>query len=159
MLALRNGTELIQVPQLDAVDHSRHGAGPRPAGGETLLGIDVRPADGEVYGVGSTSRLYRINAITGAAIVVGPLVSTPLSGTQFGVDFDPATDRLRIVSDDEQNLSVDADSGVATAQAPLNDLFGSISSVGPPSNVDGASSRRCSSSIRGRPAGRADLAG
>jgi hypothetical protein len=30
-------------------------------GGDTLLGIDIRPADGLIYGVGSTGRLYTIN--------------------------------------------------------------------------------------------------
>src|SRR5262249_38094670 len=35
-------------------------------GGETLLGIDRRPADGLLYGIGSTSRLYTLNTTTGA---------------------------------------------------------------------------------------------
>ena len=80
----------------------------------------------------------RINAITGAAIAIGQPFSTALSGTQFGVDFDPTTNRLRILSDDELNLSVDADSGVATAQTPLNGFGGSIRSTAHSSNVDGA---------------------
>src|SRR5262245_17715143 len=42
--------------------------------GETLLGIDFRPATGELYGVGSTNRIYVINKMTGAA---RPVSSTP----------------------------------------------------------------------------------
>jgi len=35
--------------------------------GETLLAIDFRPATGQLYGVGSTSRLYSIHLASGAA--------------------------------------------------------------------------------------------
>src|SRR5687767_11234623 len=38
---------------------------------ETLLGIDHRPANGLLYGLGSSSRLYLINPLTGAATQVG----------------------------------------------------------------------------------------
>src|SRR5262245_1340913 len=33
--------------------------------GETLVGIDVRPATSALYGLGSTSRMYTLNPITG----------------------------------------------------------------------------------------------
>jgi len=36
-------------------------------GGEIILGIDVRPTTGQLFGLGSTSRVYVINATTGAA--------------------------------------------------------------------------------------------
>jgi hypothetical protein len=39
-------------------------------GGEALLGIDFRPADRVLYGLGSTSRLYTINTTTGVATQV-----------------------------------------------------------------------------------------
>src|SRR5215210_5278510 len=39
--------------------------------GEQLLGIDTRPVTGQLYAVGSTSRLYLVNAVTGAAQQVG----------------------------------------------------------------------------------------
>lgn len=35
--------------------------------GENVLGIDLRPATGQLYALGSTSRLYTINPVTGAA--------------------------------------------------------------------------------------------
>src|SRR5262245_31683828 len=56
--------------------------------GETLLGIDYRPLTGVLYGLGSTSRLYTINPTTGAATQVGSgTFAVPLSGTNFGFDF------------------------------------------------------------------------
>jgi hypothetical protein len=81
------------------------------AGGERLVGIDTRPANGQLYAVGSTSRLYVIDPISGAASPVGTPFATALSGKRFGVDFNPTVDRLRIVSDTGQNLRVDPTTG------------------------------------------------
>jgi len=79
--------------------------------GETLLGIDYRPATGALYGVGSSSRLYTLNTATGVATQVGLGAFGALSGTDFGVDFNPVVDRLRIVSNTGQNLRVNPDTG------------------------------------------------
>src|SRR5688572_5546900 len=39
--------------------------------GESLEGIDFRPATGELYGLGSTGQLYRLDPATGVATPVG----------------------------------------------------------------------------------------
>ncbi len=78
--------------------------------GEMILGIDFRPATGQLYALGSSSRIYTLNRMTGAASLVGVL-TTPLNGTSFGFDFNPAVDRIRIVSDTEQNLRVNPNNG------------------------------------------------
>lgn len=84
---------------------------------ETLVGIDFRPSNGLLYGVGSTSRIYTINPLTGAATQVGSGAFTPaLAGTNFGVDFNPAADRLRVVSDADQSLRINPDTGAVAAQ-------------------------------------------
>lgn len=83
---------------------------------ETLLGIDYRPANGLLYGLGSSSRLYLINPTTGAASQVGSgQFSTLLSGTTFGFDFNPTVDRIRVVSDLDQNLRLNPNDGTVTA--------------------------------------------
>lgn len=80
--------------------------------GETLVGIDFRPANNQLYGVSSASRIYTINTTTGAATAVGSTAFTPaLTGTAFGVDFNPVPDRIRLVSDAEQNLRLHPDTG------------------------------------------------
>jgi len=81
------------------------------ADGEKLVGIDTRPANGQLYGVGSTSRLYVIDPATGAAARLGGPFATALSGKRFGVDFNPTVDRLRVVSDTGQNLRIDPTTG------------------------------------------------
>lgn len=79
--------------------------------GESILGIDVRPATGQLYGLGSSSRLYRIDPGTGAAVQVGPVFATALQGLEFGFDFNPTVDRIRVVSDAGQNLRLHPDTG------------------------------------------------
>jgi hypothetical protein len=100
--------------------------------GETVVGLDVRAGGatpGELYALGSTGRLYTINTTTGAATLKSTLVAdaadtsepfTALAGTEYGVDFDPVTDRLRVVSDSGQNLRIDADSGATITDPPLS---------------------------------------
>jgi len=93
-----------------AVDLSGLGAG------ESLVGIDHRPATGDLYGLGSSSRLYRIDAGTGAATPVGPTLSPLLNGSAFGFDFNPTVDRIRVVSDADQDLRLHPDTGAVVAQ-------------------------------------------
>jgi hypothetical protein len=83
--------------------------------GESLVGIDVRPANQGLYGVGSTGRLYRINPLTGAATQIGTAGAFTLSGTSFGVDFNPVPDRLRVVSNTGQNLRLNPNDGTLAA--------------------------------------------
>src|SRR5262245_39038652 len=89
-------------------------------GGETLLGIDRRPANGVLYGLGSTSRLYTINTISGAATQVGSAGAFTLSGTSFGFDFNPVPDRIRVVSTDTTNIRLNPNDGtLAGTDTPL----------------------------------------
>lgn len=84
--------------------------------GENMLGMDFRPANGGLYGLGSTSRIYTINTSTGAATLVGTGAFTAtLSGTDFGFDFNPTVDRIRVVSDADQNLRLNPDTGQVAA--------------------------------------------
>lgn len=87
---------------------------------ESLVGIDVRPATGELIGVGSTSRVYTVDPLTGVATAVGPVFTPSLSGIDFAVDFNPVPDRIRLVSDAEQNLRLNPNTGlVAATDVPL----------------------------------------
>ncbi len=74
-------------------------------GGDTaLVGIDFRPANGLLYGVGNAGGVYQINTSNAVATLVNRL-SVALDGSDsYGVDFNPVVDRLRIVSSKGQNL-------------------------------------------------------
>jgi hypothetical protein len=69
----------------------------------TLVGIDFRVQDGFLYGVGNGGGIYRLDTTNAFATLVSQL-TVALDGNSFGVDFNPAADRLRIVSDTGQNL-------------------------------------------------------
>ncbi len=105
-------------------------------GGESLVGIDFRPVNGQIHGVGSNSRLYTINTSNGAASFEAAL-SVPLNGTSFGVDFNPVVDRIRIVSNNGQNLRVHPFTGAATVDASLNPGTPSVNAASYANNFAG----------------------
>jgi Domain of unknown function (DUF4394) len=87
----------------------------------TLAGIDFRPLTGDLYGVGSDSIVYRVNPTTGIAISEGPAFAPALLGRRFGVDFNPTVDKIRVVSDQRQNLRLNVDEGtLLSADKDLN---------------------------------------
>jgi trimeric autotransporter adhesin len=106
--------------------------------GEALVGIDLRPADGNIYGVGTTGRLYTVNPATGVATTGQTLVADPtdltapytaLSGARFGVDFNPAADRLRVVSNTGQNLRINVTNGQTNTDTDLNPTGSTVTSA------------------------------
>ena len=78
--------------------------------GENVVGIDTRPADGQLYALTSASKLYTVDKTTAAATLKSTL-STALAGSAFGVDFNPVPDRLRVTSNTGQNLRINVDTG------------------------------------------------
>ena len=89
--------------------------------GVTLRGIDFRPATGDLYGVGSDNVVYRVNPQTAIAVAEGPAFSPGLRGGSFGVDFNPTVDKIRVVSDAQQNLRLNVDEGtLLSADKDLN---------------------------------------
>lgn len=73
--------------------------------GERIEGIDFGPVDARLYALGSTSRVYTLDTLTGAATVVGTTPFTPvLNGEFFGFDFNPVPNRIRVHSNLAQNL-------------------------------------------------------
>lgn len=109
------------------------------AAGETIVGIDFRPATDSLYAVSSASRLYTIDVAPGAAAPVGGGTFTPaIVGTSFGVGFNPQVDRLRIHTDAEQNLRVNQTASplVVITDAPLAYAAGDVN-VGRNPNIVG----------------------
>ena len=81
--------------------------------GDALVGIDFRVQDNRLYGVSRSGGVYALDVRNAAATKVSQL-SVPLDGQSFGVDFNPAADRLRIVSDSGQNLRHNINTGGVT---------------------------------------------
>lgn len=90
--------------------------------GETILGLDFRPANKRLYALSTHSRIYIIDPATGQASSVSDTpFSPPLDGVKFGFSFNPTVDRIRITSNSGQNLRVHPDTGmVVSVDGPLN---------------------------------------
>jgi hypothetical protein len=117
-----------KLVRIDLAEGGKTRGGPRVSGlvGDTgLVGIDYRPKDGRLYGVGDEGGIYRIDPRNGQATKVSQL-DVALVGESFGVDFNPMANALRIISDASQNLRhpfnpIDAGADPMTvADGPLN---------------------------------------
>jgi hypothetical protein len=85
-----------------------------------LLGIDVRPANGRLYGLVRNGRVVTIDPTNGLVTEVSRLNVALSSAAQFSVDFNPVPDRFRVIGVDGSNLRVDVDTGATLVDAPIN---------------------------------------
>ncbi len=115
VVGLTDSGKLICFSENDPRDARTIGRVKGLDGDAKLVGIDYRPATGDLYGLGNMGGVYVIDDDSGRAELQSR-VNVPLSGTSFGVDFNPTVDRLRIISDTGQNLAdnVDANGDTVT---------------------------------------------
>lgn len=125
--------------------------------GQTLVGIDFRPQNRLLYGLGrdagtNAMQLYSINSLTGVATPVGATgafvaadgaTAVPVTGTAFGFDFNPAVDRIRVVSNSGQNFRMNPNTGAFVdgdggAPAPVAGLQMDGAVNGGTTTLDGA---------------------
>jgi Domain of unknown function (DUF4394)/PEP-CTERM motif len=92
--------------------------------GDTLIGIDLRPANALIYGVSQTGRVYTLTT-SGVASLISTLSIVPTGG-KFGFDFNPMADRLRIISETDQNLAANVTDGVTASQTAITRAGGAI---------------------------------
>src|SRR5262245_47391009 len=103
--------------------------------GESIVGIDFRPATGELYGFGmiehfdtDTAQLYRIEPTTAVATPVGdPLTVT--HGDAWGFAFNPLVDRIRVVNDADANLRLNPVTGAPAFDTDLNPTGARIEAI------------------------------
>ncbi len=82
--------------------------------GERILGIDYRVARGELYAlgaVGTAGQLYRIDVAQARVLPVGTGFVLPGEARDWGFDFNPTVDRIRVVNDRGANLRLHPDTG------------------------------------------------
>jgi hypothetical protein len=101
-------------------------------GGEMAAGFDIRPSNQTAYILSNSARVYTLNQTTGMASITGALTPAPgsaftsLQGANFGTDFSPPADALRIYTDAEQNVAVLSDTGQAILATPLTRGAGDV---------------------------------
>lgn len=76
----------------------------RGLGGNSIVGLDARVADGFLYALTDNRTLLRVNPNTGATSTV--LSNLAITGSNFAFDFNPTNTNLRIVSNDASNYFV-----------------------------------------------------
>jgi hypothetical protein len=134
------------------------------AAGERLVGIDSRPATGQVMGLGinptaNTGSVYLVDPQTGAATVIGAagqVVLVDAAGlpvdypdTSYAVSFNPNVDRIRVLATSGLNFRVNPNNGAAVdgnaatpgvnPDGPVNGVAGiGISGAAYTNNVPGS---------------------
>lgn len=89
--------------------------------GQSLLGMDFRPATKELFAFGYDAtlmnyQLYTINTASGAATAVNAAaVSLPLDTALVGFDFNPTVDRIRLVGAGGENYRLNPNDGAIAA--------------------------------------------
>nr|MBP6732708.1 DUF4394 domain-containing protein [Chitinophagales bacterium] len=91
------------------------------AGGQSISGLDSRPATGQLYALGylsanGNSQLYTINPATGAASAVNstPVMLAPNMG-KISFDFNPTVDRIRVTGSNNKNYRLHPITGAIAA--------------------------------------------
>ena len=107
-------------------------------GAASVVGIDVRPADGMIYAVTADGGIYTIDAKTGQATMKSKLSETLKAGTTVTVDFNPVADRMRVITSDGTNLRVNVDDGKATVDGALKFKDGDANAGKTPNVIAGA---------------------
>lgn len=79
--------------------------------GEQVLGIDFRVARNQLYLLASSGQLYRVKLTDASLEPIGAAVGLPASGGQWGFDFNPTVDRIRVVHETGANLRRHPDNG------------------------------------------------
>lgn len=90
------------------------------AGSGRLVGIDVRPADGKLYGVFADGSVVTIDPRSGQIMPKSKLQQTLPAGVRASLDFNPAADRLRMIGSDGTNLRANVDDGTVTQDTALS---------------------------------------
>lgn len=89
------------------------------AGNASLIGIDVRPSDGKLYGVTAQGAIVTIDAKTGKWEKKADLSEKLPAGATFTVDFNPVADRLRVLSSTGMSLRINVEDGKAVVDGTL----------------------------------------
>jgi hypothetical protein len=118
--------------------------------GDSLVAIDVRPQNQQLYALGvntttNTATLYHLAAETGVATAVGstfnfvqldgttPVVFPNPASTTWDIDFNPTVDRLRVVTSAGLNFRVNPNTG-----APVDGDNNAGNGVNPDGSINGA---------------------
>lgn len=109
-------------------------------GGDTLTGLDLRPATRGLYSVGTSGTVYLIQKDASGrnytAVSQGSLTNSvggapvPVNGAAYGLDFNPVPDRIRLIGSNEQNLRINPMTGVTIVDGSITSNTGAVDIIG-----------------------------
>lgn len=116
--AITEGNELIKfnAGQPRRILERRPVAGLQP--GEHVLGADFRVARGVLFALTYSGRVLTLQTASGQTTAVGAAPASSLPPGRYGVDFNPAADRIRVVHESGLNLRLHPDTGALLATDP-----------------------------------------
>lgn len=85
---------------------------------ERLVGLDFRVARGVLFALSNVGRVYTIDTSTATLKPVSAAQLMVPLGDAVGMDFNPAVDRIRIVTQSGQNLRMHPDTGAQVDSNP-----------------------------------------
>ncbi|MBX9924895.1 MAG: DUF4394 domain-containing protein [Hyphomicrobiaceae bacterium] len=115
LVALQDGTMLTMID----TDKKAVTGQVKVDGGAKLVGIDVRPSDGKLYGLAPDGTIVTIDAKTGKWEKKSQLSEKLPDGAKIAVDFNPVADRLRVVTSTGMSLRVNVEDGKAAVDGTL----------------------------------------
>jgi hypothetical protein len=107
-------------------------------GADNLLGIDMRPADGQIYGLTGDGWIVTVDAKSGQATQKSKLSESWKQGTTTTFDFNPVADRLRLMSSEGVSLRINVDDGKAVVDGSHKFKDGDANAGKTPKVVAGA---------------------
>jgi hypothetical protein len=105
IFAVNSSNRLLTFDAADVIEPRSSVAITGLLGAENVVAIDFRPASGELFALSNGPNVYRIDTTTGVATRIGTSALTGLAGN-VGIDFNPTVDRLRVVTDANDNIRV-----------------------------------------------------
>ncbi|GIH79228.1 DUF4394 domain-containing protein [Planobispora longispora] len=105
-------------------------------GDTKVVGIDFRVQDRKLYAVGDKGGVYTVGGDAKAKKV--SQLTVALNGADFGVDFNPAANRLRVISDTGQNLRHNIDDPAGAPAAGTTATDGTLTNPPVPPATTGA---------------------
>lgn len=115
LIALTDDGRLLRFPP----DRPAEARAVAMEGADGLIGIDLRPADGRLYGLDASNDVYVLDLDAGSARLVSTLTVAFEGERRSGIDFTPQSDRLRLVGGSGQNLRVNVELGATAQDRPL----------------------------------------
>lgn len=137
IIGLVNGNSLVMI---DTGSHKVTGRVHIKGGFNKILGIDVRPADGMLYGITSDGTVVTIDPKSGQTTNKSKLTEAWKSGITTTIDFNPVADRLRVMGSNGANVRVNVDDGKVTLDGSHKFKDGDANTGKTPKIVAGAHS-------------------